>query len=101
MEVHYKKLTENATAPVRATPQSAGLDLFTAYEYNIGPQCRQLCHTDIALACPENTYGRVAPRSGLAVKHGIDVGAGVVFTHKLLGYPTQYFQILVCFKKFF
>lgn len=24
------------------------------------------------------TYGRVAPRSGLAVKHGLDVGAGVI-----------------------
>ena len=27
---------------------------------------------------PPGTYGRVAPRSGLASKHGIDVGAGVV-----------------------
>ena len=27
---------------------------------------------------PEGTYGRVAPRSGLAVKHGLDVGAGVI-----------------------
>lgn len=27
---------------------------------------------------PSGTYGRVAPRSGLAAKHMIDVGAGVV-----------------------
>ena len=27
---------------------------------------------------PEGTYGRIAPRSGLAVKHGIQVGAGVI-----------------------
>merc|ERR1719440_795914 len=27
---------------------------------------------------PEGLYGRVAPRSGLAVKKGLDVGAGVV-----------------------
>ena len=27
---------------------------------------------------PAGTYGRVAPRSGLASKHGIDVGAGVI-----------------------
>lgn len=27
---------------------------------------------------PEGTYGRVAPRSGLAVKNFIDVGAGVI-----------------------
>lgn len=34
--------------------------------------------TDLSIALPEGTYGRVAPRSGLAVKHFIDVGAGVV-----------------------
>ena len=27
---------------------------------------------------PDGTYGRIAPRSGLAVKHGLDVLAGVV-----------------------
>lgn len=34
--------------------------------------------TDISIAVPANTYGRVAPRSGLASKHSIDVGAGVI-----------------------
>ena len=32
----------------------------------------------LQLACPRGTYGRVAPRSGLAVHYGIAVGAGVV-----------------------
>ena len=30
------------------------------------------------MAIPEGHYGRVAPRSGLAVKNFIDVGAGVI-----------------------
>lgn len=34
--------------------------------------------TGVAVVLPVGTYGRVAPRSGLAVKHGINVGAGVV-----------------------
>jgi len=34
--------------------------------------------TDLAIACPPGTYARIAPRSGLAVKHFIDTGAGVV-----------------------
>lgn len=34
--------------------------------------------TGLRLACPPGTYGRVAPRSGLAAKHFIDTGAGVV-----------------------
>ena len=32
--------------------------------------------TDLAIACPPGTYARIAPRSGLAVKHFIDTGAG-------------------------
>ena len=34
--------------------------------------------TGIAIAVPQGTYGRVAPRSGLAVKHGLGTGAGVI-----------------------
>jgi|TARA_B110000977_G_scaffold165462_1_gene212653 dUTP pyrophosphatase len=34
--------------------------------------------TDLSIAIPKGTYARVAPRSGLAWKHFIDVGAGVV-----------------------
>ncbi|NBT58760.1 hypothetical protein EBT16_08260, partial [bacterium] len=34
--------------------------------------------TEISLEIPEGFYGRVAPRSGLASKHGVDVLAGVV-----------------------
>lgn len=37
-----------------------------------------MVETDISIAVPADTYGRVAPRSGLAVKHGIDTGAGVI-----------------------
>lgn len=39
---------------------------------------RAVVKTDLSIAIPENTYARIAPRSGLAVKHFIDVGAGVV-----------------------
>ena len=34
--------------------------------------------TGVAIAVPFEHYGRIAPRSGLALKHFIDVGAGVV-----------------------
>ena len=39
---------------------------------------KQIVHTDISIAIPLGTYARVAPRSGLAAKHFIDVGAGVI-----------------------
>ena len=37
-----------------------------------------LVSTGIAMAIPVGCYGRIAPRSGLAVKSSIDVGAGVI-----------------------
>ena len=36
-----------------------------------------LVKTDVAVAIPDGYYGRVAPRSSMALKH-IDVGAGVI-----------------------
>ncbi|XP_046689241.1 deoxyuridine 5'-triphosphate nucleotidohydrolase, mitochondrial-like [Homalodisca vitripennis] len=34
--------------------------------------------TDLKIMLPEGCYGRIAPRSGLTWKNGIDVGAGVI-----------------------
>jgi dUTP pyrophosphatase len=39
---------------------------------------KALVKTDIQIALPSGCYGRVAPRSGLAAKHFIDVAAGVI-----------------------
>lgn len=72
------KLSEHATVPVRATPGSAGYDLASAQDYTVPAHGKALVLTDIAIKLPRGTYGRVAPRSGLALKHHIDVGAGVI-----------------------
>ena len=39
---------------------------------------KAIAKTDLAVAIPEGCYGRVAPRSSLAWKNHIDVGAGVI-----------------------
>lgn len=44
----------------------------------IPAQGKAIVPTDLAIAVPEGCYGRVAPRSGLAVKHFLDTGAGVI-----------------------
>ena len=76
--LYFQLLSENAYPPVRATSQSAGYDLYSAYDYVVGPRDKQLVKTDLAFKIPDGCYGRIAPRSGLALKHHIDVGAGVV-----------------------
>src|SRR5437588_4947076 len=44
----------------------------------IPPIERMAIRTGIAIAAPPGTYARIAPRSSLAVKHSIDIGAGVI-----------------------
>jgi dUTP pyrophosphatase len=46
--------------------------------YKRQPGHRVVVSTGISVKFPEGTYGRVAPRTGLAVKHGVDVLAGVI-----------------------
>ncbi len=68
----FKLLSEDATLPTRATTGSAGLDLYASEETSISSGSRRVVKTDLSLAVPMGTYARIAPRSGLAFKHGID-----------------------------
>ena len=62
----------------RNTPDTAGYDLYSAEE-KIVPACgKMLVDTRISIATPPGTYGRIAPRSGLAAKNMIATGAGVI-----------------------
>jgi dUTP pyrophosphatase len=69
---------ENARLPERAEPGSAGYDLFAAEVRIVEPGQWLLVPTNIKMEIPRGVYGRVAPRSGLAFKNGIDVLAGVI-----------------------
>ncbi|XP_015728501.1 deoxyuridine 5'-triphosphate nucleotidohydrolase, mitochondrial isoform X1 [Coturnix japonica] len=76
--LRFTKLSENACAPSKGSARAAGYDLYSAYDYVIPPMEKAVVKTDIQIALPSGCYGRVAPRSGLAAKHFIDVGAGVI-----------------------
>ena len=74
----FKKLNGMAFTAIRATPESAGLDLFSPKDYVVPRKGKIIVETDIGIELPYGCYGRIAPRSGLAVNHYIDVGAGVI-----------------------
>ncbi|XP_060150275.1 deoxyuridine 5'-triphosphate nucleotidohydrolase, mitochondrial isoform X7 [Globicephala melas] len=78
MRLRFVRLSEHATAPTKGSERAAGYDLYSAYDYTVPPMEKALVKTDIQIALPSGCYGRVAPRSGLAAKHFIDVGAGVI-----------------------
>jgi dUTP pyrophosphatase len=73
-----QRLSDKAKLPVRGSEFAAGLDLSSAVDMVVKAGERAIVATDLSIACPAGTYARIAPRSGLAAKYGIDVGAGVV-----------------------
>lgn len=77
-KLFVKKLSEFATIPTKGSKVAAGYDLYAAYDYVVKAMDKEMIKTDLQIALPSGCYGRIAPRSGLAWKHSIDVGAGVV-----------------------
>jgi len=73
-----KKLVSHAVVPKRATEGSAGLDISSSVDMIIPPHKWLAVSTGISIMVPKNCYARLAPRSGLAFKYGIQVGAGVI-----------------------
>jgi len=78
-----QRRSETAAMPARATPGAIGYDVFADLpNYPNGlvipAGCRKLIPLGFSMRCPDGTYGRLAPRSGLALKKGIDVLAGVI-----------------------
>ncbi len=76
--LHFKRLDPRAILPTRGSSASAGLDIYSIEDITMAPRQRVLARTGLAVAVPLGFYGRVAPRSGLAVKNGLDVLAGVI-----------------------
>lgn len=78
LPIKIKLLSEFAKVPERKTSSAAGYDLFAAEDFTLAPLSSYAVATDIAVAIPVGYYGRIAPRSGLAFRNGIDVFGGVI-----------------------
>jgi dUTP pyrophosphatase len=76
--LRFKQLDDKATLPARGSSFAAGLDICSIENVVIEPRQRAIARSGLAVAIPHGFYGRVAPRSGLAVKQGLDVLAGVI-----------------------
>jgi dUTP pyrophosphatase len=87
--INVQLLDDNAKVPTRANTNDAGWDLYSTVDIVIPSKQRKTVNTGIALEMPEHMAGLIWPRSGLSVKQGIDVLAGVVDS----GYRGQ---IMVC-----
>jgi len=76
--MNIKLLNAKAKIPAKGSIEAAGYDLYSVENYTLKPGERHAFEIGIAMSIPKGLYGRIAPRSGLALKYGIDVMAGCV-----------------------
>lgn len=76
MEIKVKKLNKYAILPTRGSDSAAGYDLYACT--GEGKQCIKIpphstikIDTGLAFELPENTFGAIFARSGLATKQGL------------------------------
>ena len=77
-DIKIQLLSEFSKLPEKGTTNSAGYDLTSIEDFELKPMERHLFKTGLKMSIPVGMYGRIAPRSGLAFKSGIDVMAGVI-----------------------
>lgn len=82
INVELRFNSPTAIEPKKGDPFAAGYDLYAdlgiGEEQIIHAGQRALVPTGLSFAFGPEHYVRIAPRSGLALKHGIDVLAGVI-----------------------
>src|SRR5437588_12639810 len=76
--IRVQKLKQDARLPSKGSTKAAGYDLFAHEDTRIPANGQKTIGTGIAIRLPDGTYGRIAPRSGLAVKHRLHVMARVI-----------------------
>ena len=72
------KVAGDGALPQYATEGAAGADLRASVDVTLEPGARAAVPTGIEVEIPPGHVGLVWPRSGLAVRHGIDTLAGVI-----------------------
>jgi dUTP pyrophosphatase len=82
IDLKVKLLNSHAKLPVYSSDWAAGMDIHSSCNIIIPPNTTSLVKTGIAVSWfgsdATNYYLRLAPRSGLALKSGIFVNAGVI-----------------------
>jgi len=71
-------LDEAGRAPESSSAATAGADIRASAAAEIPPGGRAAIPTGLKVQIPDGHVGLVWPRSGLAVRHGIDTLAGVI-----------------------
>ena len=81
LALKVKRLDPMAKVLTKGSPTAAGHDLYANKDKTILRKGQGVGNTELAITVPQESYERITPRSGLAVKHQIAVNAGVIDVH--------------------
>ena len=70
-KIQIKRLRDTAVIPTRGSEKAAGYDLYATANYEIAPHSTVKIGTGISIALPDNSFGAIFARSGLATKKGL------------------------------
>lgn len=70
-KIQIKRLRDTAVIPTRGSEKAAGYDLYATANYDIAPHSTVKVGTGISIALPDNSFGAIFARSGLATKKGL------------------------------
>lgn len=73
-----EKSDPEAITPTRATEESIGYDLYAFHDFVIPPGELVTHDIKIKITVPKGCYGRIAPKSGLALRFEVDIFGGVI-----------------------
>lgn len=78
LTIKFKKLKENAVLPKYALPGDAAFDIFSAEDFILESGKYHGFSSGVAMELPLGYFMRISPKSGHAIKNGIDVLGGIV-----------------------
>ena len=67
-KIQIKRLRDTAVIPTRGSEKAAGYDLYATENYEIAPHSTVKVGTGISIALPDNSFGAIFARSGLATR---------------------------------
>jgi len=91
--IKFIKTKGNAILPTYAHTTDAGFDLYSCEDYVLKPGERHVFNIGLISEFPDGYFVVIKPKSGLAVKAGIDVLAGIIDS----GYRGEWGVVLINF----
>lgn len=78
IQVRMARMSDDVQLPIQSHPTDAGFDLRSTKRYDIPPGCSMLVGTGLKMEIPKGYCGQINPRSSIASKHQVIIGACII-----------------------